>query len=132
MNRQQQLVAEAVRRRRRELGWTQAELAERVGVHTQSIGNLERASHATSPELLIRVQQALDIDLSTTRQAARMVIDAISDDLYSRIERMDPTEAVLMVGMVQRFIASGAWRGGPPTDESPPPHAPRPRSRARH
>ena len=38
------MIGEKIRRRRTELGWSQKDLAEKVGMSWQSISNLERPS----------------------------------------------------------------------------------------
>lgn len=109
--RQQRLVAEQIRRRRQELGWTQAQLAARVGVHAQSIGNLERALHATDPETLRKVQQALNMaDFSEGRLAALQAAEVIRDTVITKIEEMEAAQALMYVGRVLAYVDSDRWR----------------------
>jgi len=55
-------LAAEMRRARREKGLGQADVADRVGVALESIGNIERNKHAPSVELFARIVQVLDLD----------------------------------------------------------------------
>ena len=46
------------------LGLTRQELADKVGVHYQTIGYLEREEYSPSLVLALRISMALDADLS--------------------------------------------------------------------
>jgi DNA-binding XRE family transcriptional regulator len=46
---------------RTELGLTRQELADRVGVHYQTIGYLERQEYSPSLVLALRISQALNV-----------------------------------------------------------------------
>lgn len=50
--------------KRKEIGWTQAELAEQIGVDTETISRFERGSSMPSLLRLERLAAALDMPLS--------------------------------------------------------------------
>jgi transcriptional regulator with XRE-family HTH domain len=50
--------------KRKEIGWTQAELAEQIGVDTETISRFERGSNMPSLLRLERLAAALDMPLS--------------------------------------------------------------------
>jgi len=58
------LLAINLRRRRQERGWTQEELADRVGLSARYIGQVERAQASASVTVLGRLAIALEIDPS--------------------------------------------------------------------
>lgn len=49
--------------RRKELGWTQAELAERIGVDTETVSRFERGSNLPSLLRLEKLADALNVPL---------------------------------------------------------------------
>lgn len=70
-------VGEAIRRERLARGWTQAELADRVGVSSNHVARLERGETGATFYLMHRIGAALGVDLmqltpaaSSKRQAA--------------------------------------------------------------
>ncbi len=46
---------------RKERGWSQEQLAERVGISTQYVSNIERGKENPTLDLLLRVAQALKV-----------------------------------------------------------------------
>ena len=56
------LLAVNIKERRRVLGITQANLAERVGTSTHYIGQIELKNKFPTPEMLERIAAALEID----------------------------------------------------------------------
>jgi transcriptional regulator with XRE-family HTH domain len=50
------------RKRRKPKGWTQAQLAKKVGVHKITISRLERGDRQPSMALLQRLARALGVD----------------------------------------------------------------------
>ncbi|MDR2795360.1 MAG: helix-turn-helix domain-containing protein [Spirochaetaceae bacterium] len=55
-------MAHNIKERRRILGITQAQLAERVGTSTHYIGQIELENKFPTPEMLERIASALEID----------------------------------------------------------------------
>ena len=56
------LLAQNIKQRRRILGITQAQLAEKVGTSTHYIGQIELENKFPTPEMLERIAAALEID----------------------------------------------------------------------
>jgi HTH-type transcriptional regulator / antitoxin HipB len=56
-------LPEAVRERRRELGITQEQLADVIGVHRAFVSQLERGKATVRFDLLLRLVQALGLDI---------------------------------------------------------------------
>ena len=50
-----------VRRKRKQLGWTQDMLAAKIGVSTSFIGHIERGSRNASLETLVQIANALEV-----------------------------------------------------------------------
>lgn len=108
MNRRQQLAA-AVRRARIARQLTQAQLAERVGVHHQTIGNLERGTVDVSPDVLTRVEQELGIKLNAHRLANQAAVQVIVETLERRLAEIGESDGLVLCGEMLRYIAS--WQG---------------------
>ncbi|HLL91586.1 MAG TPA: helix-turn-helix transcriptional regulator [Solirubrobacteraceae bacterium] len=56
-------LTQTVRERRRELGLTQEQLADIIGVHRAFVSKLERGRGAPRFDLLLRLVQALGMDV---------------------------------------------------------------------
>lgn len=56
------LLAHNIKEKRRILGMTQANLAEKVGTSTHYIGQIELENKFPTPEMLERIANALEID----------------------------------------------------------------------
>jgi len=69
--------------RRKSLRMTQEELAERLGVSTQMISNLELGKKAIRPENLARVCEALELSADFVLSGAkiRTPVDAVAEKL---------------------------------------------------
>lgn len=71
--------------RRKFLQYTQEELAEKLGVSTQMISNLELGKKAIRPENLLKLCAVLNIsaDYVLTGQTAKNPVEGISEKLLS-------------------------------------------------
>lgn len=56
------MIGERIRERRKELGITQDELANRVGVKKTSISNYEVNTNSPPEKVIIKLMEALDCD----------------------------------------------------------------------
>lgn len=52
-----------IRRKRKQLGWTQDTLAAKIGVSTSFVGHIERASRTASLETLVQIANALEVSV---------------------------------------------------------------------
>lgn len=102
-----QHVADVVKAARAFQGMTQAELASAVGVHTQTIGNLERGTVETSPELITALERVLKIDLSPVAMVSSASAEVIKRELVRRFSELGEAESLLLAGETLRFIL--AW-----------------------
>ena len=85
-------VAEGIRLLRQEKGWTQEELAGRVGLRQKQISSYERGATAPSSQTLIALAKALgaSIDDLTQLPAQASVRVKITDrELLERLQRLD-------------------------------------------
>ena len=64
-----------VRKRRTELGWTQGELAERIGTSLSFVGHIERGTRKASLDTLVRICNALQVSPQLLLQ------DSLADNL---------------------------------------------------
>ena len=69
--------------RRKSLHMTQEELAERIGVSTQMISNLELGKKAIRPDNLVKVCDVLELsaDFILTGNRTQTAVDIVSDKL---------------------------------------------------
>ena len=75
------LLAYNMKERRRVLGITQANLAEKVGTSTHYIGQIELKNKFPSPEMLERIAAALEID-----SPQLFSIDTFTDEAIRRFQ----------------------------------------------
>jgi ribosome-binding protein aMBF1 (putative translation factor) len=61
-------IARNILRRRRALGWTQAELAKRAGLRPETLNRLEKAKHAPTVATVERIERALAKAKATARR----------------------------------------------------------------
>ncbi len=117
-----QQIADLVRAARDRKGWTQAELAERVGVNLQTIGHIERALHKPREALMERLADALEADLSAEAQAGHAMIDEIAAKLSEKMRDYGPVDGLRCAADVLEVVEN--WkprrRGGVPVDGSSP------------
>ena len=64
-------VAANVRRLRNECGWTQEDLADRVGLSARYVGQIERAQASMSVTVLGRLADALMVDAAELVKRSR-------------------------------------------------------------
>lgn len=84
--------------RRRALKLTQEELADKLGVSTQMISNLELGKKAIRPENLVKLCEVLDLsaDFILTGDAANNTMDALSEKLAG----LSPEELQILLNLV--------------------------------
>ena len=84
---------------RKSLKLTQEELAEKVGVSTQMISNLETGKKAIRPENLVKICKALNIstDYILTGSQSKHIADSIVDQLV----HLPPKELQIVTSMIE-------------------------------
>lgn len=92
-------MGERIYSRRKSMRLTQEELAEKMGVSTQMISNLELGKKAIRPENLVKICAVLDIsaDYILTGKISNLSIDNISNMLL----RLDVNELMLIKSFVE-------------------------------
>jgi DNA-binding XRE family transcriptional regulator len=60
---EEDLILNHIEDNRTRLGWSRQELADRVGVHYQTMGYLERGEYSPSLVLALRLAQALGVTI---------------------------------------------------------------------
>lgn len=78
--------------RRKKLGWTQAELAERIGVDTETVSRFERGSNLPSIQRLEKLADALKIPLHLLIAASSPRADDQSYILNEWISELTPKD----------------------------------------
>lgn len=95
-------VAKHIRARRKLLGMTQDELAERVGLSTNYIAKLEIAMNAPSLPALCRLADALQVDVGALVTRAREFSHSDSAEAVGRmLELLTEQEEKFVVAQVE-------------------------------
>jgi transcriptional regulator with XRE-family HTH domain len=82
------LLAQNIKQRRRILGITQANLAEKVGTSTHYIGQIELENKFPTPEMLERIAAALEIDSPQLFSQDFLPVESVKrfqEDVLSRL-----------------------------------------------
>lgn len=90
---------------RQAMKWTQAELAEQMGVSTQMISNLEQGKKAIRPENLVRVCEVLHLSADEVLfgTVAGREISRESRELLAEIEKLPPELAEHFLQIIRAF-----------------------------
>jgi len=56
-------ISERIKKLRQERNWTQAELADKLGIHQKQISAYERSVNLPSTDILIKLAEAFDVTL---------------------------------------------------------------------
>ena len=86
-------ISERIRLLRQERKWTQAELAERLGIHQKQVSAYERGVNLPSTDILIKLAEVFDVAPATTRSRLFRARQALRDRLV-RYERLVQPESV--------------------------------------
>lgn len=98
-------VAKNIGNRRRALGITQEELAERAGLSTNYIARLEITMNAPSLPALSRLAEALQVDVGALVTMGRTFthtdrVEAVAKEL----ERLNEREEELLIGQIRCIV----------------------------
>ena len=95
-------IGAAIRRRRKELGWDQARLAQAAGTSRQWIVDIERGKPRAELERVLRTLAALDLSLTMrTRQVPPPSVTAT--------RTFDPRPPIDINAIVERASRPPAW-----------------------
>lgn len=99
-------MGERIYNRRKALKLTQDELAEKIGVSTQMISNLELGKKAIRPENLAKICRALDISAdyilrgSTVALSENSASQGVVNRISEKLVRLSPEELRLIESFV--------------------------------
>jgi len=91
--------------RRKKLGWTQAELAERIGVDTETVSRFERGSNLPSLQRLEKLADALNIPLYRLVAASSPRADDQSHILNEWISELTPKDREFALNTLKQLCA---------------------------
>ena len=98
--------AAALRASREGAGWSQAQLAERVGLSVEAYGRLERGRVLPRAATLVRLSRALRVSLE---QLLGLRQNSISDDelrvraIAARLQEADPEDVRILLGLLSEL-----------------------------
>lgn len=100
---------------RKRIGWTQGELAERIGVETETISRFERG--ATTPSLLTlqRLASVLNTSMAELLGESSPMPNDQARTISAWLNDLDTNDRAFMLEMIKRWSAhlhSGASRTG--------------------
>lgn len=107
-----QQIADLVRTARLAKGWTQGELAERLGVNPQTVGHIERALHKPRPSLMEQLEDVLDTDLSAEAQVGHALLDEIVDKLAAKMRDLGPGDGIRIAADILEAVETWTPRRG--------------------
>jgi len=79
-------IGALIRDRRQEKGWTQARLAEAVGVPRKTIVRLENATHASRVDLVLAALNALNVRLWADIGDGAPIPGAVRSDTHDAVD----------------------------------------------
>lgn len=80
-----------VRKRRTELGWTQGELAERIGTSLSFVGHIERGTRKASLDTLVALANTLEISTD------ELLLDSLEPRQQQKPGKMELNQSQRMV-----------------------------------
>lgn len=95
---------------RKARGWTQAELAAKIGTEQSIVCNYERGAHYPPIPTLMKLAQALEVSLDRLLGAEQRKIDEIQDrrlhQLFLEVDRMDAGTQGLVKQVVEKIVTA--------------------------
>ena len=86
-------LGERIKRLRQERGWSQAQLAQQLGVHQKQVSGYERSVHLPSVEVLARLAELLNVSmdyLAIENRSDNPNVAQIADrDLLNKMREVD-------------------------------------------
>lgn len=108
--------AERLRGRRRELGLTQTQLAQRAGVGQDVVSRIERCEYTGSDETVRALAEALSLDHASLLTLARQARDPV----VVAVQRSATLADAEKVDLLQRYAQLLAQHDGSPAPQAPP------------
>lgn len=94
-------LGQQIREARKQRGWTQFELAERVGRSVKTISATERGSQAPSLETLATILEVLDLDIKLVPRKPHGTAD-----LPHLLEQLEPCDRDLILEVCLSIITA--------------------------
>jgi transcriptional regulator with XRE-family HTH domain len=91
--------------RRRERGWTQAELAEKLQVETETVSRFERGHAMPSLKRLAFAAHVLDVSLGDLIGSASQLAGDTAGELMEILKEVTPRQRMMLLELV-RVVAS--------------------------
>lgn len=98
-------IGAAIRSRRKEKGWTQAQLAEAVGVEKESVSRFENGAISPSVGRLLQLADALSSPISAFLCPIPDEIDAQAAALATLIHKLPAARRDIVVRLVENAVA---------------------------
>ena len=96
-------IGERIHSRRKELGLTQEQLAERMDVSIQMISNLELGKKAIRPENLVKICRILHISADYILRGERSELELV--ELTDKIARLPDNDQKLIEMLIDSLLA---------------------------
>ncbi len=111
-------IGSRIKQARIAMGWSQAQLAEKVGVSPGAIGNYESDHSSPKDSILFTLMQVLGVDANyiyqdfmkqpETRNATDEIVEAFHKNkklaiLFSRSAKLKPEDLEIVLKMVERM-----------------------------
>jgi len=100
-------IGRRIASRRKQMGLTQAEAAEKAGLTQQFFASVETGSKNIRAESIIKVSRALNI--STDFLLTGVVSDIDRDRLFRMLEPLDETHFLIVEDMIQNILRFGGY-----------------------
>ena len=97
-------IGERIWKRRKQLHFTQDELAERAGMTSQTISTAENGTKALRPENIIKICTALDI--STDYLLLGSIAEEDKKLLYEKLSKLSSEQYRYLEDIIDSFIAA--------------------------
>jgi transcriptional regulator with XRE-family HTH domain len=102
---------EKLRQLRKERGWSQDELAERVGIHGRHVGKYEAGKVLPNAETLLAIAAALDVsldflllDAAQSENPAAKIRDRELLRAFETVDHMDEKDREIIKSLIDAFI----------------------------
>jgi transcriptional regulator with XRE-family HTH domain len=109
-------LGERIRTLRTEHGWSQGDLADKVGTDARQISRYENARITPSVDVLARIAQTLDISLDhlvyddIPRRALHTPADQALGDRLAAIAELDEQERDILTGVIDALLTKARLR----------------------
>lgn len=91
--------------RRHERGWTQAELAEKLGVETETISRFERGHAMPSLKRLAYLAEILDASMSDLMGATGAMAGDVAVELQEILQTLNASQRSAILGAIRLISA---------------------------